>query len=99
MIKKYFFSYFELSIWIGGLAWLALMNPDAETHFSLCIFKWIGLTFCPGCGLGHAISWLFHGDIRQSLRAHPLGTFAVAILVYRIFTLIKYHFHSTTLKH
>jgi hypothetical protein len=97
-LKKYFFTYSELAVWTVGLVWLALMDPSVETHFSLCMFKWIGLSFCPGCGLGHAISWLFHGDLQQSVRSHPLGLFAVTILVYRIFTLIKYHFNSTTLK-
>ena len=92
IIKKSFFSYFELSVWVGGLLWLALMNPAAEVHFSLCIFKWIGLSFCPGCGLGHSISWLFHGKLQQSLNAHPLGIFAVVVLLFRIFTLIKISF-------
>ncbi len=99
IIKKYFFSYFELSVWCAALVSLAVMNPSAETHFSLCFFKWIGISFCPGCGLGHAISWLLHGNIQQSLHAHPLGIFAVVVLLFRIFTLLKNSFFNlTTLK-
>ncbi len=87
--KKYFFSWFECGAWISGLLGLALVNPAAETHFNLCLFKWIGFSFCPGCGLGHAVSWLFHGDIQRSLQAHPLGILALIILLYRIFTLTR----------
>ncbi len=87
--KKYFFSWLECGIWISGLVVLAFVNPAGETHFSLCLFKWIGLTFCPGCGLGHAVSWLFHGDIQRSLQAHPLGLLAVTVLFYRIFNLTR----------
>lgn len=99
IIKKYFFLYFELAAWAGGLIGLACANPATQGHLSLCIFKWLGFSFCPGCGLGHSITWLFHGNIQQSLQAHPLGIFAVAILLHRIFTIIKNNFiYSTTLK-
>lgn len=87
--RTYFFSWLECGAWSSGLIGLALVNPSGETHFNLCLFKWIGLTFCPGCGLGHAVSWFFHGDIQRSLQAHPLGIFALIILLYRIFTLTR----------
>jgi hypothetical protein len=93
-LKKIFYSYFELIVWVTGLLWLALMNPSSEAHFSLCIFKWFGFSFCPGCGLGHSISWLFHGELQHSLNAHPLGIFAVVILLFRIFTLLKINFSN-----
>jgi len=93
---KHIQPYFELAVWTVGLLCLAFMNPSATTHFSLCFFKWMGLSFCPGCGLGHSISWLFHGDIKQSLQAHPLGIFAVIILVRRIAFLIKNQFRNLT---
>lgn len=87
--KKYFFQYFELSVWIAALLALSLMNPATSEHYSLCVFRWFGLSFCPGCGLGHSISWLFHGDIARSFNEHPLGIFAVIILLQRIYILIK----------
>lgn len=66
----------------------AFMSPT-DSHASLCPFNALELGFCPGCGLGHSISWLFHGDIIASFRAHPLGWFAVIILMYRIYTLLR----------
>jgi len=87
--KKYFVQYFELSVWVAGLLALALMDPVAGGHYSLCVFRWLGFSFCPGCGLGHSISWLFHGDIVRSFNEHPLGIFAVVILLHRIYTLTK----------
>ena len=77
----------ELIVWVTGLLVLALSNPYSQ-GLDLCPFKFMGWS-CPGCGLGHSISWLFHGDIRQSLEAHPLGILAVVVLFYRIVTLIK----------
>ncbi|MBC7936899.1 MAG: DUF2752 domain-containing protein [Rhizobacter sp.] len=65
------------------------MNPAADNHYSLCFFKWMGFSFCPGCGLGHSISWLFHGNIGKSFSEHPLGIFAVGILIHRIYKIIK----------
>lgn len=91
-LKKYFAQYFELFAWTTGLLLLAFMNPAAEEHFSFCIFKWMGISFCPGCGLGHSISWLFHGELVRSFNEHPLGIFAVIILLQRIYTLIKKRF-------
>jgi hypothetical protein len=91
--KKHIAPYFELSVWIAGLLFLAAINPASESHYTLCVFKWAGFSFCPGCGLGHSVSWLFHGDIQQSFKAHPLGTVALVVLLFRIFTLIKMHFN------
>ncbi len=82
-------QYFELTVWLSALIALALMDPASGGHYSLCVFKWLGFSFCPGCGLGHSISWLFHGNVYQSFQAHPLGIFAVAVLTHRIYSLIK----------
>jgi hypothetical protein len=78
----------ELIFWIAGLIYLAFMNPS-ESHFSLCPIKNLGFSFCPGCGLGHSISYLFHGQIYESLHHHPLGVFALGVILWRIFQLIK----------
>jgi hypothetical protein len=80
--------YFELSVWLGGLLLLAFMNPATDTHYSLCPLHWLGFDFCPGCGIGHAISWFFHGQLALSIKAHPLGTIAVAVLLHRIYILV-----------
>jgi len=78
----------ELLCWIGGLTWLAIMNPSV-THFTVCPIKNLGFSFCLGCGLGHSISFLFHGQIKESFHHHPLGAFALVVIFLRILKLIK----------
>ena len=80
---------FEALAWIVGLTYLALINPYASNHFSFCFFKLLGFEHCPGCGLGLSISFLLHGDFISSFHAHPLGSVALAILVFRIYSLLK----------
>jgi hypothetical protein len=87
-MRNLFNKYFELSFWIIALTSLALMQPDEDVHYSFCIFKLAGFTFCPGCGLGHSISYLFHGYIKTSFTTHPLGIFAVLLILLRIYTLL-----------
>lgn len=79
----------EAYIWIAGLTILAFINPYCGTHFTICPFHNLGFKYCPGCGLGHSISYLFHGDIRASIECHILGIPAVLILVYRIIYLFR----------
>ena len=95
---KYYTKYFELAFWIVALGSLAAMEPTTSTHYSFCIFKLTGLPFCPGCGLGHSISYLFHGNIKASLSSHPLGIFAVVIILLRITKLLQLHFFQKTIK-
>jgi hypothetical protein len=80
---------FEAIMWITGLAILAIINPYSNSHFSICPFKYCGFKYCPGCGLGHSISYLFHGNIKASLKTHILGIPAVIILSARSISLIK----------
>jgi hypothetical protein len=87
LIKQFIFKNFELICWSAGLLSLALSDPSAETHFSLCPLKMMGISWCPGCGLGHAVGWLLHGNIQNALHAHWLGIPALIILSYRIFVL------------
>lgn len=87
-IKRYVQGYFEVTVWISALVLLAFMTP-VNQHASLCVLKNAGLGFCPGCGLGHSISWLFRGDFVSSFHAHPLGSLAVIVLLIRIYTLLK----------
>jgi len=89
LIKQLFHQYFELVFWIAALVSLALTDPASQPHFSLCPLKALGFKWCPGCGLGHAISFLFHGDIRRSFHAHWLGIPTVMVLLYRIYDLTR----------
>lgn len=80
---------FETIVWISGLAYLVLIHSPGETHFTICPLSNLGLKFCPGCGLGNSISLLFEGDFIASFHAHPLGIFALIIIVTRIVTIIN----------
>jgi hypothetical protein len=95
MTKK-IFKYFELTFWITSLTLLAVMSPGNDAHFSFCVFKMLGIDFCPGCGLGHSISYLFHGNLQASLSSHPLGIFALIIILSRIYKLLQSHFSKKT---
>jgi len=89
---------FELVIWITALVALAFTNPT-EHHLTLCPLSNLGFRYCPGCGLGRSISYIFRGDLSASFRMHPLGVFALGIIGYRIIQLInKQYIHKPTLK-
>jgi hypothetical protein len=81
----------EAIIWAVGLMALALYNPATDNHITLCPFSNLGFDFCPGCGLGRSILLLYKGEVTQSFQRHPLGIFAVIILVYRILSLTLTH--------
>lgn len=97
-LKILFRKYFEIIVWITALVSLALMNPGLSTHYSFCLFKFLGIKFCPGCGLGHSISFLLHGDLHESFSAHPLGIFAVPVILFRIYKLSLIHIFYQTKK-
>jgi hypothetical protein len=82
----------EAALWISGLIFLIFLPTGSESHFSLCPLKNIGISFCPGCGLGKSIHYLFILDFKSSFGAHPLGLFALAIITARITSLIKRNF-------
>jgi hypothetical protein len=84
----------EAWIWLFGLFFLACVTPSGDPHYSFCLFKNLGISFCPGCGLGRSISLLLHGQVLQSIHAHPLGIIALPILMHRIVVLFRYSFTS-----
>jgi hypothetical protein len=85
-------KYFELVFWIAALISLALTDPADPVHYSLCPLKAMGITWCPGCGLGHSISWLLRGNLSNSWHAHWLGVPAFIIILYRIYKLASAKF-------
>lgn len=82
-------AHLEAYLWLFALLSMALTTPTHDTHFTFCLFKLMGIDFCPGCGLGHAIIFLFHGDFVDSWNSHPLAILAVAVLLHRIYRILK----------
>lgn len=87
----FLWKHLELLFWLTALFMLACMHPG-ESHFSLCIFKWLGISFCPGCGIGHSIYYLFQGNILASWQSHPLGIPAFVIISHRVIRLFPVKF-------
>jgi len=79
----------EGSIWVAGFVYLAFFINPGETHFTICPLAHLGINYCPGCGLGNSISYIFRGEIINSITTHPLGLFAILVLLIRIISLIK----------
>ncbi|HCN84526.1 MAG TPA: DUF2752 domain-containing protein [Sphingobacteriaceae bacterium] len=78
----------ELICWLTALLLLAVSDIQGH-HFTFCPLANMGITWCSGCGLGRSISSLLHGNVANSLHIHWLGIPALAILIYRIVSLIK----------
>ncbi|MCX6826555.1 MAG: DUF2752 domain-containing protein [candidate division Zixibacteria bacterium] len=77
----------ELLFWAAALTAPVFIDP-MKPHFSFCLFKNIGIDFCPGCGLGRAMALFYRGDIAGSFLCHPLGIIGVGVILFRIITLI-----------
>lgn len=83
-LKCFFKNYFEITAFAFGLLLLAFMDPETARGPGLCLFEQLGITFCPGDGLGHSIAYVFNGNIYIALQANLLGPFAVLIIGGRI---------------
>lgn len=79
----------EAVLWIAALLYLLFINPYEVQKFTLCPFHNMGIEYCPGCGLGRSISFLYHGDIAHSIKTHPLGFAALILILLRIIQLTK----------
>jgi hypothetical protein len=77
----------ELILWVSAISWLALINPY-ESHFSFCLFSLLGFDWCPGCGIGHSMSMLLHGNLAASFDKHSFGLVGLLIISHRIHKLI-----------
>lgn len=84
----------EAFIWISSIFYLAIINSPSTSHFTICPLANLGIEFCPGCGLGNSISYLLQGNLSASFSTHPLGIFALLIILFRIITLLKFNRRS-----
>ena len=87
--KVWKLSGFEVFCWILGISYLIFFHSPGESHFTICPLANLGLEFCPGCGLGNSISYLFSGDLISSFNSHPLGIFALIIIISRLISIIN----------
>jgi hypothetical protein len=78
----------EAFIWIAALIILAIENP-ASHHYTLCPLDNLGFSYCPGCGLGRSVAWLFRLEPVESFTTHPLGIPAVLIIIFRIIKILS----------
>jgi hypothetical protein len=86
---KYLKSFpLELVFWTTALVLLASSDPHVY-HFTLCPLASLGITWCPGCGLGRSIASLFHGDVSASFARHWFGIPALLLIAHRIYQLSK----------
>ena len=77
----------EALLWAIGLLVLAASDPSSDFHFTLFWPQWVFGIQSPGYGLGHAVGYLFRGDLASSLDSHILGLPVVIALTYRIISL------------
>jgi hypothetical protein len=73
--------------WTAALLGMYLMDPGGQGG-SLCLFRFLGLESCPGCGLGHAVHYALHLDFSSSWQAHWLGvpvTLAILTVILKPF--------------
>jgi len=89
-------KHLEAWFWILAIIGLAIFNPAEEGHASFCVAKKLNFFFCPGCGLGHSIAWIFRGELVKSFQAHPLGILSIIILSLRSYNLLKTDFQLNT---
>ncbi len=78
----------ELITWGAILIVLFFSNP-LNHAFSLCPLDNLGFEYCPGCGLGRSCMHALNGNFVDSFYSHPLGIFAIFIIIFRILTLTK----------
>lgn len=87
-LSKIFHTHFEWVFLVGAIGVMALMDPTTDAA-SWCLYEWLGISFCPGEGLGHSIAWFFRGDWTNAWEAHPVGPFAVFIMSGRVIYLLR----------
>ena len=85
--KNIILNNLELLVWVSALCALYFMDMNSVNSF--CVFKWIGIEFCPGCGIGHSINYALHLDFVASFKEHFFGTPALLIILHRIIQLIQ----------
>lgn len=77
-------KYIEQVIWTIALTVVFFMDVSSSEG-SLCVFKFLGINFCPGCGLGHSVYYALHFDFYNSFQHHLMGPFVTLAILIQIF--------------
>lgn len=78
----------EFLIWTIALAGLYFSGIAGEQHHGLCPLANLGISWCPGCGLGRSMHYFMHGAFQVSWSWHPMGGFALLVILWRQFELV-----------
>jgi hypothetical protein len=89
-------KYRQAGLWLSALVLLYFMEPGGP---SLCLFKAVGFSRCPGCGIGTSIHYALHGQLAASLEAHWLGIPATVFLLLHIISLFFHSYQKHKRKH
>lgn len=65
----------------GGVALVALVDPNRPGHYPPCPFLVLTGWYCPGCGTLRAIHALAHGDVGTALGLNVLSMACVPIVL------------------
>lgn len=80
----------ELLFWVTALIMLAFAEPELHGqahHFTICPLANLGISWCPGCGIGRSVTQLLHGNFTESFAHHWFGVPALIIISARIWSL------------
>lgn len=86
-MKMWFFKHMELCFWITAIVLLFFLNTERAAD-SFCFFRWIGINWCPGCGIGHSMHAVLNFQFYKAFQYHPLGIVAVLIIFHRMTQLV-----------
>ncbi len=81
----------EAWIWLGAMLVLAMLPSGTSDHFSVCIPRALGLSWCWGCGVGESVGMALRGNLVESFSVHPMGPVAVVVLLFRLVQLLLHH--------
>lgn len=69
---------------VTGLVAVGMADPTAQSWIDLCIYKAAGFSWCPGCGLGHAMGFLARGEWASAIESHVFSPVIAAFMIQRI---------------
>lgn len=81
------YKYAEPIIWTVVLFMLFFWTP-ADNEPSLCLFRFAGFQYCPGCGIGHSIHYALHLNFSEAWQHHFAGIPATIVMLFKIFSFL-----------